>query len=94
MGLQMFIRYLWLSMSRAACCKPRQILPRLLDPGRWGEQPSGDSFAATTERASVSPTKNKEIPKLVLGTLFPESAVAVECDTVLWKVWAEIYLST
>lgn len=34
------------------------------------------SFAVTTERASVSPTKNKEIPKLVLGTLFPESTVA------------------
>ena len=34
------------------------------------------SFAVTTERASVSPAKNKEIAKLVLGTLFPESTVA------------------
>ena len=62
----------------AGTLQTRQLWPR---PWPWSLAASraflGEhSFAVTTERASVSPTKNKEIPKLVLGTLFPESTVA------------------
>ena len=77
-GSQMFVRYLRLSISGAGrpptkvtAAKPLTLVT-CASRGFSGEH----SFAVTTERASVSPTKNKEIAKLVLGTLFPESTVA------------------
>lgn len=44
--------------------------------------------------ASVLPRKSKkEILKLMLGPLFPEST-RQEVDTVIWRAWMEIYLPT